>query len=160
LAALPRTSRVLPPGVAHSRKAAALVFAGLLAARSPLPFTAVAVIPLVWAGVELVLSIRDRSVTVPAVSPATGTTTPSVTRTRTRTPARGIASSIVGLLLVGILAVTVLLPYAFYGTVKALQDCTQGANTAIATRDCNARYNSDLDPAVRGFLRIGQPAGG
>jgi len=156
LAALSRTSRVLPPGVAHSRKAAALVFAGLLAARSPLPYTAVAVIPLVWAAVELVLSIRDRSVTVPAVSPATGATPPAVTRT----PARGIASSIVGLLLVGILAVTVLLPYAFYGTVKALQDCTQGANTAIATRDCNARYNSDLDPAVRGFLRIGQPAGG
>jgi hypothetical protein len=142
--------------VAHSRKAAALVFAGLLAARSPLPFTAVAVIPLVWAGVELVLSIRDRSLTGPAVSPATGTTTPA----GARTPARGIASSIVGLLLVGMLAVTVLLPYAFYGTVKTLQDCTQGANTAIATRDCNARYKSDLGPAVRGVLRIGQPAGG
>ena len=156
MAALSSSSRVLPPGVAHSRKAAMLVFAGLIAARSPLPYTAVALIPLVWAGFELVLSIRDRSVTGPAVSPATGGATPTLART----PARGIASSIVGLLLVSLLAVTVLLPYAFYGTVKSLQDCTQGANTAIATRDCNARFNSDLDPAVRGLLRIGQPAGG
>jgi hypothetical protein len=133
-----------------------LVFAGLIAARSPLPYTAVAVIPLVWAGVELVLSIRDRSVNSPRDLQATG----AATRAASRAPARGIASSVVGLLLVCLLAVTVLLPYAFYGTVKSLQDCTQGANTAIATRDCNARFNSDLDPAVRGILRIGQPAGG
>jgi hypothetical protein len=149
-------SRVLPPGVARSRKAALLVFAGLLAARSPLPYTAVAVVPLVWAGVELVLSIRDRTAAGPANPPATGETAQAPSRAR----ARGIASSVVGLLLVCLLGVTVLLPYAFYGAVKSLQDCNQGANTAIATRDCNVRFNSDLDPAVRGLLRIGQPAGG
>ena len=156
MAALSRSTRTLPPGVAHSRKAAMLVFAGLIAARSPLPYTAAAVIPLVWAGVELVLSIRDRAVTSPPALSATGAPGQSARRA----PARGIASSIIGLALVCILAATVMLPYAFYGTVKRLQDCAQGANTAIANRDCNARYNSDLDPAVRGFLRIGQPAGG
>jgi hypothetical protein len=156
LAALSRTSRILPPGVAHSRKAALLVFAGLIAARSPLPYTAVALIPLAWAGVELVLSIRDRTATSAPSLPPTGAEAQAVARAR----APGIASSIIGLLLVFVLTVTVVLPYAFYGTVKSLQDCAQGANTAIANKDCNARYNSDLDPAVRGFLRIGQPAGG
>ncbi len=125
-----------------------------------------AAFPLAWAAVELVLSIRDRLATSPSTSePArapTLATTHSQTRnkTATRTPAHGIASSVAGLILVGLLAATVLLPYAFYGPVKDLQDCTSGANTAIATRDCTARYNSDLDPGLRGFFRIGQRAGG
>jgi hypothetical protein len=135
-----------------------LVLAGLIAARSPLPYTAVAVIPLVWAGVEMVLSMRAWS----AAAAASQTATPTAAQTGAgaRRPAFGLASGIIGLLLVCLLTLTVLLPYAFYGTVKNLQDCTLGANTAIATRDCNARYNRDLDPALRDLLRIGQPAGG
>jgi hypothetical protein len=158
--ASPRTSRVLLPGVAHSRQAALLILAGLIAARSPLPYTAAAAIPLVWAGVELVLSIRDRAATGVLKPPAARGPSEAPERTPARAPAPGIAASIVGLLLVCLLTVTVLLPYAFYGTVKSLQDCTAGANTAIATRDCTATYNADLDPALRGFFRIGQRAGG
>lgn len=159
-----RPPPVLPPGVAHSRRAALLTLAGLIAARSPLPYTAVAAFPLAWAAVELVLSMRDRrtsdSTTGTATKAPTLAQTQSQTRTVARSPARGIASSVAGLILVGLLGVTVLLPYAFYGPVKDLQDCTSGANTAIATRDCNARYDRDLDPGLRAFFRIGQRAGG
>ena len=142
--ASPRTSRVLPPGVKHSRRSAVLMLTGLIAARSPLPYTAVAVIPLVWAGVELVLSLRDRSEAGPT----------------TRAPARGIVvSGVVSLVLVCALTVLVLLPYAFYGTVKAFQDCSRGANTSIAAADCNATYQRSLDSTLGGILTFGQRAG-
>ena len=74
-------------------------------------------------------------------------------------PARSVASSVDGLVLVCLLAAMVLLPYAFYGTMKNLQDCTQGANTAVAAADCNSRYGS-LESIVGGFLSFGQRAGG
>lgn len=135
----PRKSPALPPGVAHSRRAALLMLAGLIAAGFPLPYTAVALIPLAWAGVESVLAIRARS--------AGGAT------------ARSITSSVIGLVLVCLLAAMVLLPYAFYGTMKSLQDCTQGANTAVAAADCTSRYGS-LESIVSGFLSFGQRAGG
>lgn len=112
---------------------------GLIAAGSPLPYTAAALIPLGWAGFESVLAIRARS--------AGGA------------PARIVASSVVGLVLVCMLTTMVLLPYAFYGTMKNLQDCTDGANTAVAAAECNSRYGS-LESIVGGFLRFGQPSGG
>jgi len=142
--ASPRTSRVLPPGAARSRRSAVLMLTGLLAARSPLPYTAVALIPLVWAGVEVVLSIRERS--------AARSTPPS--------PSRGIVSGVVSLVLVCALTVVVLLPYAFYDTVKTLQDCTLGANTSIAAADCNIRYQRSLNSTLGGLLIFGQRAGG
>ena len=138
--ASPRTSRILPPGVAHSRRSAVLMLTGLIAAGSPLPYTALAVVPLVWAGVESVLSIRARSTA--------------------KAPTRGIVSSVVGLVLVCVLTAMVLLPYALYGTFKSLQDCTLGANTAIAAADCNARFSSALDSIFGGLLSSGQHAGG
>jgi hypothetical protein len=116
-----------------------MMLAGLIAAGLPLPYTAVALIPLAWAGFESVLAIRARS--------AGGMQT------------RGIASSVIGLVLVCLLAAMVLLPYAFYGTMKGLQDCTLGANTAVAAADCNSRYGS-LESIVGGFLSFGQRAGG
>jgi len=138
--ASPPTSRVLPPGAAHTRRAALLMLAGLVAAGAPLPYTAVAVIPLAWAGVESVRAIRARS--------------------KDGAAARGIASSVVGLVLVCLLTVMVLLPYAFYGPEKSRQDCAAGANTAIAAADCNARFVSGLDSILSGFLSSGQHAGG
>lgn len=130
----PRTSRVLPPGVAHSRRAALLMLTGLIATGSPLPYSALAVIPLAWAGVESVLAIRDRHAH--------------------RAPVGGIVSSVIGLVLVCVLTAMVLLPYAFYGTMKNLQDCNLGANTAVAAADCNSRYGS-LESIVGGFLSVG-----
>jgi hypothetical protein len=136
----PHKSPALPPGVAHSRQFAVLMLIALIAAGSPLPFSAVAVVPLVWAGVESILSIRARSTA--------------------RAPARGIVSSVVGLALVCALTLVVLLPYAVYDTSKSLQDCTLGANTAIATADCNSRYNTSLDSIAGGFLNFEKRAGG
>ena len=127
-------SRTLPPGVAHSRRSALLMLVGLIAAGSPLPYTAAALVPLVWAGVESILAIRARSAN--------------------RAPTLSILSGVVSLVIVCALASMVLLPYAFYGPVKNLQDCTQGANTAVAVADCNRRYGS-LESILSGFLNFG-----
>jgi hypothetical protein len=140
--ASPRKSAALQPGVAHSRRAAMLMLTGLIAAGTPLPYTAVAVIPLVWAGVESVRSIQARS-TAHAQALA---------QSAARSPTRGIVSSVVGLVLVSVLTLMVLVPYAFYGTFKGRQDCDLGANTAIAAADCKARFSSGLDPIFGGFL--------
>jgi len=134
-----RTSPALPPGVSHSRRAAVLMLVGLIAAGSPLPYSATALIPLVWAGYESILAIRARS--------AGGA------------KSRSIASSIVGLVLVCLITAMVLLPYAFYGTMKNLQECTDAANTAVAAADCNSRYG-DSDSILRGFLSFEPSAGG
>ncbi len=150
--ASPHKSSVLPPGEAHSRRSAVLLLVGLIASTTPLPYTAVAVIPVLWAGVESVRSIGARST---ARSSARSTA-----QAAARPPARGIASSFVGLLLACVLTVVVLLPYAFYGSAKSLQDCTQGANTAIAAADCSSQFNSSLDSIFNGFLSSGKYAGG
>lgn len=115
-----RTSRVLPPGMAHARRAALLLLVGLVASSTPLPYTAVAVAPLVWSGVESVRAMRAMS--------------------RGGAPTRGIAWSAVGLVMAGALAVMALLPYAVYGPAKRLQDCTDGANTAVAVAECKSHF--------------------
>jgi hypothetical protein len=107
---------------------------GLIAAGSPLPYTAAALVPLVWAGVESILAIQARSAN--------------------RAPTLSILSGVVGLVMVCALTSMVLLPYAFYGPVKNLQDCIQGANTAVAVADCNTRYGS-LESILGGFLNFG-----
>ena len=139
-----RTSRVLSPWVAHARRSAMLMLVGLIASTSPLPYNAVAVVPLVWAGVETVLSIQARSA---AQTPA-------------RAQTRGIVSSVVGLVLVCVLIMMVLLPYAVYDMAKSLQDCTLGANTAIAATECNADFHDGLDSILQGLLSSAQHAGG
>ena len=143
-----RKSRVLSPEVAHARRSTMLMLVGLIASTSPLPYSAVAVVPLVWAGVEMVLSIQARSAARSAAqAPA-------------RAQTRGLVSSVVGLVLVCILIMMVLLPYAVYDMSKSLQDCTLGANTAIAATDCNARFRDGLDSILHGLLSSGQHAGG
>ena len=129
-----------------------LMLAGLIASGSPLPYSALAVIPLVWAGYESVLAIRAVAAAqtkTPPPSPSKAQTAPRTTRTR------GVVSSVVGLVLVCLVTVLVMLPYAFYGTAKSLQDCTLGANTAVAAADCKARFHNGLDSGVSGFFRIG-----
>jgi len=143
-----RTSRVLSPGVAHARQSAILMLVGLIASTSPLPYNAVAVVPLVWAGVETVLSIQARSAARSTPQAPAGSQT------------SGIVSSVVGLVLVCVLIMMVLLPYAIYDMSKSLQDCTLGANTAVAATDCNARFRDGLDAILHGFLNSGQHAGG
>ena len=139
-----RKSRVLSPEVAHARRSTMLMLVGLISSTSPLPYSAVAMVPLVWAGVEMVLSIQARSA---AQAPAGAQT-------------RGLVSSVVGLVLVCVLIMMVLLPYAVYDMAKSLQDCTLGANTAIAATDCNARFHDGLDSILQGLLSSAQHAGG
>jgi hypothetical protein len=144
----PHKSSVPPPGVAHSRRSAVLLLVALVASTTPLPYTAVAVIPVLWAGVESVRSI------------AAWSSARSTTASTARPSTRGIVSGFVGLGLACVLTVVVLLPYAFYGTAKNLQDCTLGANTAIAAAACNSDFNSRLDSIFGGFLSSGLHAGG
>jgi hypothetical protein len=113
---------------------------GLVAAGAPLPYTALAVVPLAWAGVESVLSLSALS--------AEG-------RSEARPPRRMTVSAVVSLLLVCILTVMVLLPYAVYPAAKKRQDCLQGANTAIATADCDSRFSGDLGSVLSGLLSSG-----
>jgi TRAP-type mannitol/chloroaromatic compound transport system permease large subunit len=150
--ASPRTPDPLPPGVEHSRRSAVLLVVGLIASTSPLPYTAVAVLPVIWAGVESVLSIRDRS-TARSTAPATAQAT-------ARAQTRGIVSGVVSLVLACVITVMVLLPYAFYGTAKSLQNCTLGANTAIAAADCTTRFHNSLDSIFSGLVSSGRRAGG
>ncbi|MEO8555280.1 MAG: hypothetical protein ABI474_01310 [Actinomycetota bacterium] len=126
--------RVLPPGMAHSRRSAILLLAGVVATSMPLPYTGLAAVPLVWAGVESIRAIRAMS--------------------GGRAPARGIVWSAIGLAMVCALTVSALLPYAVYGPAKGLQDCLKGANTAVATGECKAHFYGDVDPFLRGFLGV------
>ena len=113
-----------------------LLLVGLAVSWTPLPYNAVAVIPLVWAGVESVRAIRSSA--------------------KGAAPRRGIVSSVFGLVLASVLTAMVLLPYTVYGTAKRFQDCTSGANTAIAAAECDSRRKSDLRPFFGGFLDNGR----
>ncbi len=126
-----RAPRVLLPGMAHARRSALLTLVGLFAAGTPLPYTAVAAIPLVWAGVESVRAILAMS--------------------RGGAPTRGIAWSVVGLVMVCALTVLVLLPYALYGPAKRLQDCTSGANTAVAMAECKSHFYGGFESFLGGL---------
>jgi phosphoribosylcarboxyaminoimidazole (NCAIR) mutase len=130
----PRKPRVLPPGMAHARQSAILMLVGLVASTTPLPWTAVAVVPLAWAGVESVRAIRAMSAG--------------------RAHTRSMVSVVIGLVLVCLLTAAVLLPYAVYGPAKRLQDCTDAANTAVATADCRSHFGG-LESLLGGLLSPG-----
>lgn len=122
--------------MAHARRSAILMLVGLAASGTPLPYSAVAVVPLVWAGFESVQAIRAMSAG--------------------RAPARNIVWSGVGLVMVAVLTLVVLLPYAVYGPAKRLQDCTSAANTAVAAAECKAELNSGLESFLMDFLDSGR----
>jgi hypothetical protein len=120
--------------MAHARRSAILVLVGLLASSTPLPYTALAAIPLLWAGVESIRAI--------------------IAMSGGRAPVRGIVWSSFGLVLVCALTVVVLLPYAVYGPAKRLQDCTRGANTAVAVAECKSHFYGGLESLIGGFLSV------
>jgi len=115
----------------HARRSAMLMLAGLLASGTPLPYTAVAAVPLVWAGVESVRAIRAMS--------------------GGRAPVRGIVWSAVSLVMVCALTAIVLLPYVVYGPAKSLQDCISGANTAVAKAECRSRFSGGFESILGGI---------
>jgi len=117
--------------MAHARRSALLMLVGLVASGTPLPYTAVAVIPLAWSGVESVRAMRAMS--------------------RGGAPTRGIVWSVVGLVMVCALTVMALLPYAVYGQAKRLQDCTSGANTAVALAECKSHFYGGFESFLGGL---------
>jgi len=113
-----------------------LVLVGLIASGTPLPYTAVAVVPLAWAGFESVRAIR-------AMSAA-------------QAPTRSIVWSVVALVMVCALTSVVLLPYAVYGPSKALQDCTSAANTAVAMAECKSHFYGGIESFLGGLSGAGR----
>jgi hypothetical protein len=118
---------------------------GLVASGAPLPYTAGAAVPLVWAGVESV-----RSLSAFSASKRAGAHAASV-------PRRMVVSTVVSLMLVCVLTVTVLLPYVVYPVAKSRQDCLVGANTAIAAADCDSRFYGGLTSLLDGLSAPGSP---
>lgn len=123
---------------------------GLVASGAPLPYSAGAVVPLAWAGVESVLALTALSARNRA-----GTNTAAA-----HVPRRMTVSAVVSLVLVVILTGMVLVPYAVYPAAKGRQDCLLGANTAIAAADCESRFYGGLRSVLEGLLSSGLRGGG
>jgi len=66
-------------------------------------------------------------------------------------PTRGIVWSALGLVMVCALTVMALLPYAVYGPAKSLQDCTSGANTAVAVAECKSHFYGGFESFLGGL---------
>jgi hypothetical protein len=112
----PSRGSIAPAGVAAARRSALLLLLGLLATYLDLPWTAVALVPLVLAARETVRSMRAM--------------------TRAGAPRRAMVWPGVGLALIAYLAGSVLLMLAMYGPFTTYQNCLAGANTAVARAKC------------------------
>lgn len=117
--------RVLPPGAAHSRRAAFYLFIGFLASLMPMPFNLVAVLPL---GFAVWSSIQTQRALGAAKAPTT-----------TR------FWSGIGLSLTVLLLLVVAIPYAFYSSSHGYQDCLKGANTQTAKQACEQQLGQQSD---------------
>lgn len=122
------TERRLVPGASHARRAGVLMLVGALAVGVPLPWTALALLPLGLATVESLQALREMK--------------------RGRAPRRVVAWAGAGLALTVVMALLTVLPFAFYDTSKRYQDCMVGANTETAAAQCR----SDLYAGLTGVL--------
>lgn len=128
----PTPQQVLPPGVTHSRRAAILMLLGFLGAGIPLPWTAVALIPLALAGVESVRALQAMS--------------------RGGAPTRVTVWSGLGLALIVAMALVISVPYLFFGASMGYQHCLEGANTAVASAQCEADFSNGLQGVLGDLL--------
>lgn len=123
-----RARRVVPPGAAHVRRASVLLVAGFLASALSLPWTALALLPLGWSAYESMRALLQMRAA--------------------HAPGRALALPVFGLVVTGMLAASVVLPYAFYDATKSYQDCIAGANTQVATAQCRTSLYGGLRPML------------
>ncbi|TWP35935.1 hypothetical protein [Leekyejoonella antrihumi] len=109
-----------PPAVIHSRRSTGYVLLGFLATFMPMPFNIVAIVPLVAAVVESVLTLR-------AMREAKA---PRATRQWTGV---SLAVTVMLIAMVGV-------PYLFWGATSSYQKCMDGANTNIAQASCKNSF--------------------
>lgn len=109
------TDTAIPPAAVHSRRATSYLLLGLVASFLPEPYSVVAAAPLLAAVAEHLLVLRALR----------GSSLPKVTR--------GWAAF--GLVISGMLLVTLLVPYASYLNTD-YRECISGANTQTAQQSC------------------------
>ncbi|HEX8971070.1 hypothetical protein [Oryzihumus sp.] len=123
--------RTLPPGMAHARRAGLLMLVGALGVGVPLPWTAIALLPLGLSVMEAVRALRAMS--------------------GGRAPARVVAWTSTGLVLAVVMGVATAAPFAFYDSSKRYQDCMVGANTSAAAAQCRADLYDGLTGVLTGW---------
>jgi hypothetical protein len=126
--------RTPPPGAPQARRAGLFMLLSVLGLGVPLPWTAVVLVPLGAAGVELVRGLRAMG------GGAAG--------------ARAIVWSSVGLLLTVLMAGSVVLPYLFYDLTRGYQECMLGANTTAAQAGCRAELYRGLGSVLGGWAPV------
>ena len=131
-----RPERIPVPGIQHARRAGLLMLLGAVAAGVPLPWTALALLPLGMALVESVRGLRQMR--------------------GGRAPARVVTWASMGLALTVAMTVLALLPFAFYDTSKNYQDCIAGANTSTAAAQCRTDLYAGLNGVLTGW-GVGRP---
>lgn len=126
--ASPGKTRVTPTCVRHARRSSLLALLGVALLLIPMPYSALSLLLLGGAAYESIQAIRTANV-------------PAARSTR--------ISSIVGLVLVGVLALLVAAPYAFYDQSSSYQRCREAANTNIAMARCTSGVTNNLPTLFR-----------
>lgn len=154
--------QAVPPGVVHSRRSALLLVLGYLAAQALLPWKALALIPLGWAAVEsgrarVAFSRRGAATGTAGTSGPSGSGG-SAWPQRERSTPRGsggvpgqrsaVMWTVFGMVLIGLLLTSVIVPFLFYGSMKSYQDCMLGANTGAAAADCQKVLRGSIEPLL------------
>lgn len=116
-------ARITPTTVVHSRRAAILALLGVALSIIPMPWSSLSLLALGGGAYESVHSIRTA---------------------KGRQAGRTRNGSVVGLVLIVLLAVVVALPYAFYKDASAYQRCQQAANTNQAMARCSINLHHGL----------------
>lgn len=118
----------------HSRRSALLLLLGYIAAQTLLPWKALALLPLGYAAVE-----SGRAILAFAASSNKG--------------GRGaVMWTVLGTVLIGLTMTSVIVPYFFYDSMKAYQDCMLGANTSVASARCQSVLRGSIEPLLRGYV--------
>lgn len=122
------------PGRSASNRFALVALAAIIAGSLPLPLSSLGIVAAVAA---VVLGIRAAVVLV-------------------QEHARGllVGWTIVGVVLMSMVAVLLTAVYALYPVHKERQDCLAGAGTQQAQAECNLRYEQELDRLVPGGRSI------
>lgn len=109
---------------------------GVLGTAIPLPWRAVALLPLLLAAVESVRALRAMA--------------------KAHAPARFVIWTVLGLVLVSFFAFVVVVPFFFYDATKAYQDCMLGANTATAAAQCRTTFLGGLQNLFDAWSSVGR----
>lgn len=131
-----RPERTTVPGARHARRAGLLMLLGAVAVGVPLPWTALALLPLGLAAVESVRGLRAMS--------------------GGRAPTRVVVWTGMGLALTVAMTLMASLPFVFYDTSKNYQDCIVGANTSTAAAQCRTDLYDGLTGVLSGW-GVNQP---